>query len=111
MFGHCPTRRLDLVDHEGIDALIADRGGRVPQDHLRLHHNSANPAAQRGESFELAAFLVARGTIRELVGIEQRLVVPGQIEWSAGFSRSGKNLRFRIAGTVPGEKGDDGVSM
>src|SRR5262249_36865467 len=30
MFGHCPTRRLDLIDHEGIDALIADRGRRVP---------------------------------------------------------------------------------
>src|SRR5262249_53689912 len=60
MFGHRPTRRLDLIDNEGIDALIADRGRRVPQDHLRLHHDSANPAAQRGESFELAAFLVAR---------------------------------------------------
>jgi hypothetical protein len=43
-----------------VDALIADRGRRVPHDHLRLHHDCANPAAQRGESFELAAFLVAR---------------------------------------------------
>src|SRR5262245_42206831 len=60
MFGHCPTRRLDLIDHEGIDALIADRGRRVPEDHLRLHHDPANPVAQRGESFELAPFLVAR---------------------------------------------------
>src|SRR5262249_25815028 len=60
IFGHRPTRLLDLIDNEGIDAFIADRGRRVPQDHLRLHHDSANPAAQRGESFELAAFLVAR---------------------------------------------------
>ena len=60
MFGHRPTRRLDLIDDEGIDALIADRGRRVPQDHLRLHHDPANPAAQRGESFELAAFRVGR---------------------------------------------------
>src|SRR5215470_5683577 len=69
MFGHCPTRRLDLIDHEGIDALIADRGRRVPQDHLRLLHDSANPASQRGESFELAAFFVARAerTEREVV--------------------------------------------
>src|SRR5262249_37520725 len=50
MFGHRPTRRLDLIDHEGIDPLIADRGRRVPQDHLRLPHDSANPAAQCGES-------------------------------------------------------------
>src|SRR5262245_23061011 len=69
MFGHRPPRRLDLIDDEGIDALIADRGRRVPQEHPRLHHDSANPAAQRGESFELAAFLVARAerTEREVV--------------------------------------------
>src|SRR5262245_59651963 len=60
MFGYRPTRLLDLIDNEGIDAFIADRGRRVPQDHLRFHHHSANPAAQRGESFELAAFLVPR---------------------------------------------------
>src|SRR5262249_20633514 len=59
IFSHRPTRLLDLIDNEGIDALIADRGRRVPQDHLRLGHHSANPAAQRGKSFELAAFLVA----------------------------------------------------
>src|SRR5262245_46375532 len=60
MFGHRPTRLLDLIDDEGMDAFIADRGRRVPEDHLRLHHHSANTAAERGESFKLAAFLVAR---------------------------------------------------
>src|SRR5262249_46163266 len=50
---------LDLIDDEGIDALVTDRGRRVSQDHLRLGDHSANPAAQRGKSFELAAFLVA----------------------------------------------------
>src|SRR5262249_10312332 len=60
MFGYCPTRRLDLIDNEGLDAFIADRGRRVAQDHLRLHRHSANPAAQRGESFKPAAFLVTR---------------------------------------------------
>jgi hypothetical protein len=60
MFGYRSTRLLDLIDNEGIHALIADRGRRFAQNHLRLHYHSVNPAAQRGESFELAAFLVAR---------------------------------------------------
>src|SRR5262245_58328505 len=69
MFGHRPTRLLDLIDNEVIDAFIADRVRRVPQDHLRFHHHSANSAAQRGESFELATFLVALAerTEREVV--------------------------------------------
>src|SRR5262245_9786611 len=60
MFGHRPARLLDLIDDEGIDAFIADRGRRVAQHHLRLGDHSANPVTQGGESFELAAFLVAR---------------------------------------------------
>src|SRR5262249_28812502 len=43
MFGHRPTRLLDLINNEGIDAFIADRARRVPQDHLRLGDHSANP--------------------------------------------------------------------
>ena len=54
MFGHGPARRLDLIDNEGIDALIADRGRGVPEEHLRLPLDSANPAPQRGEALELA---------------------------------------------------------
>src|SRR5262249_44807387 len=60
MFSHRPAGWLNLVDDESVDALIADRGRRVPKEHLRLHHDSANAAAQGSESFELAKFLVAR---------------------------------------------------
>ena len=49
--------------------------------------------------------------ILELAGIEQRLVIAGELERIAWFFRGGINLRFGVAGTVPGEKGDDSRSM
>jgi hypothetical protein len=60
MFGNGSPRRLDLIDNKGINALIADRGRCVPEEHLRLTNNPANCASQRGESLELSNFLVAR---------------------------------------------------
>ena len=60
MFGHGPARHLDLVDDEGIDALVADRGRGVPEEHHRLPFDSAKPAPQGGEALELTELLIPR---------------------------------------------------
>jgi hypothetical protein len=52
-----------------------------------------------------------RGTILELAGVEQRLVMFGQLQWITAFCRSGRNRRLRLAGTVPGNEVDNGPSM
>ncbi len=44
----------------------------------------------------------------ELPGVKQRLVVTGEFERIAGFIRGRRNLRFGVAGTVPGVEGNDG---
>ena len=64
VFGHGPARHLDLVDDEGIDALVADRGRGVPEEHHRLPFDSAKPAPQGGEALELTELLIPRGSRR-----------------------------------------------
>jgi hypothetical protein len=51
------------------------------------------------------------GTILELAGAKQRLVMVGQLQWITAFCLSGRNRRFRLAGTVPGQESDHGLSM
>jgi hypothetical protein len=46
-------------------------------------------------------------TILKLARVEQRLVVAGKFQRVAGFLRSGRNLRFWFAGTVPGNDLDN----
>ncbi len=60
VFGHGPARHLDLVDDEGIDALIADRGRGVPEEHHRLPSDSAKHGPQGGEALELTELLIPR---------------------------------------------------
>ena len=60
VFGHGSAPELDLVDDEGIDSLIADRGRGVPEEHHRLHFDSAKHGAQGGEAIELAELLISR---------------------------------------------------
>src|SRR5215831_13539725 len=60
VFGHGPAGHLDLVDDEGVDALVADRGRGVPEEHPRLPFDAAKPAPQSGEALELANFLIPR---------------------------------------------------
>jgi hypothetical protein len=52
-----------------------------------------------------------RSAVLELAGIEKRLVIAGELERIAGFFRGDRNLRFGVAGTVPGVKGNDRRSM
>ena len=52
-----------------------------------------------------------RRAVLELAGIEKRLVIAGELERIAAFFRGCRNLRFGLAGTVPGEKSNDGLSM
>ena len=58
MFGHGAARHLDLVDDEGVDALVADRGRGVPEEHQRLAFDAAKPAPQGGAALELADLFV-----------------------------------------------------
>jgi hypothetical protein len=51
------------------------------------------------------------GPVLELAGVEQGLVVPSELERIAGFFRRGRHLLLGAAGTVPREKGDNGLSM
>jgi len=60
VFGHGSAPELDLVDDEGIDSLIADRGRGVPEEHHRLHFDSAKHGSQGGEAIELAELLISR---------------------------------------------------
>src|SRR5262249_17512668 len=60
MFGHGPTRRLDLIDDEGIHTLIADCGRGVPEEHYRLQSDPAKPAPQGSEALELTDLLIPR---------------------------------------------------
>ena len=60
VFGHGPARHLDLIDEEGVDALVADRGRGVPEEHHRLPLDPAKSAPQGGEALELAELLVPR---------------------------------------------------
>ena len=60
VLGHGPARHLDLVDDEGIDALVADRGRGVPEEHHRLPSDSAKRAPQGGEALELTELLIPR---------------------------------------------------
>src|SRR5262249_27242029 len=60
VFRNGPTRHLDLVDDEGVDALVADRGRGVPEEHHGLPFDAANAAPEGGEALELADFLVPR---------------------------------------------------
>ena len=54
-----PPAELDLVDDEGIDALVADRGRGVPEEHHRLHvrfrevrdRRAARPSSWPSSSF------------------------------------------------------------
>jgi hypothetical protein len=50
-------------------------------------------------------------TVPELAGVEQRLIVPGELERIARFLRRAGSLQFGVAETVPGKQGDDGPSM
>jgi hypothetical protein len=60
MFGHGPARRLDLIDEEGVDALVADRGRSVPEKHHRLLSDPAKPAPQGSEARELPDLFIPR---------------------------------------------------
>jgi hypothetical protein len=60
VFGHGSARHLDLVDDEGIDALVANRGRSVPEKHLRLPFDCAKSTPQGGEALEFSKFLIAR---------------------------------------------------
>src|SRR5262249_36034466 len=60
VFGHGPARHLDLVDDEGIDALLADRPRGVPEEHPRLQSDAAKSAPQGGEALELTELLIPR---------------------------------------------------
>src|SRR5262249_44264361 len=56
--GHRPARHLDLIDDEGVDALVADRGRGVPEEHHSLPFDAAKPAPQGSEALQLADFLI-----------------------------------------------------
>jgi hypothetical protein len=60
VFGDGPARHLQLINDEGIDARVADRGRSVPEEHHRLLSGSAQRAPQGGEALELAEFLIPR---------------------------------------------------
>jgi hypothetical protein len=58
VFSHGAARHLNLIDDEGIDALVADRGRGVPEEHHRFPFDPAKPAPQGGVALELGEFLV-----------------------------------------------------
>jgi hypothetical protein len=60
VLGHGAARHLDLIDDEGIDPLVADRGRGVPEEHHRVPFDPAKPALQGGKALELPEFLVSR---------------------------------------------------
>jgi hypothetical protein len=60
VIGYSPPRHLDLIDDEGVDALVADGGRGVLEEHHRLPFNSAKPATQGGEALEFADLLIPR---------------------------------------------------
>ena len=65
-----------------------------------LRHPGPADAEVTGES----------GPALELTGVQQRLVMAGEFQGIAAFFGSCRRLWFWIAGTVPGEDGDDGLS-
>jgi hypothetical protein len=84
-----------------VDALPRFASGCSIQSVQNLRYSRPTDAEVTGES----------GTTLELAGVEQRLVIPGELQRIAGFFRSGRNARFGFAGTVPGVDSDDGGSM
>ena len=58
VFGDGPARHLDLINDEGIDARVADRGRSVPEEHHRLLSDSAKAAPHGGEALEPAELLI-----------------------------------------------------
>jgi hypothetical protein len=60
VLGDGPARHLDLINDEGIDARVADRGRSVPEEHHRLLSDSAQRAPHGGEALEPAELLIPR---------------------------------------------------
>jgi hypothetical protein len=60
VLGHGTARHLNLVNQEGIDALVADHGRGIPEEHLRVQLDSAKRAPQGGGALELSELLIPR---------------------------------------------------
>src|SRR5262249_13222136 len=58
MFRHGPASQLALIDDEGIDALVVDRGRGVPKNHRRAQDHTANGASEAGDTPECAQLRV-----------------------------------------------------
>jgi hypothetical protein len=58
MIGHGPARHLNLIDEEGLDALVADRVRGVSEYHLRLPFDPSYSDPDGSEPLELMDLLI-----------------------------------------------------
>ena len=80
---------------------------------IQAQDHAAAEAALKAQQYEKAAaayqkITVANTALLELAGLEQRLVVFGQLQRITPFRR---NRWFWLAGTVPGDKVHNSPSM